>query len=179
MKKRILAVLALLCLVLMAAYWPGKEKDAFGTADIKAAEEVSRSETEVLAANIQLTAVNGQRTTLQNLYNQKPVCLFFWAPWNGESQKELAALQAVYPQYRQKIQFVPVVLEGDQDQAQAFYQQTACPLPLYMVSPEAADDENVSSLPHLFFICRGGRISEQTTEILTEKQLEYALAAIR
>lgn len=178
MKKWILALLALICLVLMVLFWPGKEKDAFSTDEITAASDISRAETEVLAANIQLTTAAGEDVTLQQLYNRKPVCLFFWAPWQADSQQVLANLAEAYAAYGQQIYFVPVVFPNELGEGAALYEKKGYSLPLYQASASAADAENVSSMPHIFFIARGGRIIQQEKKAVTKKQLAYALAKL-
>lgn len=76
-KTKILSLVAAVCVVLSLFFWPEKEPDAYSSATIEAAEEVSRAETEMLAPDERLYGSNGE-VRLQNLYNEKPVCLFFW-----------------------------------------------------------------------------------------------------
>ena len=46
---------------------------------------------------------------LQDLYNQKPVCLFFWAVWSDDSLKNLALLEEMYQKYGADVTFVAVL----------------------------------------------------------------------
>ncbi len=91
-KTKILVGLACICLILTAFFWPGKEEDAYSSGVVREAEEISERETEMLAPDEVLLSPNGD-IRLQTLYNQKPVCLFFWASWSGDSLRQLAILE--------------------------------------------------------------------------------------
>ena len=54
-KTKILSLLAAVCVVLSPSFWL-KEPDAYSSATIEAAEEVSRAETEMLAPDDAFTA---------------------------------------------------------------------------------------------------------------------------
>ena len=58
-KNKVLAVLAVVLCLLMICFWTGKDENAVSTEDVKAAEEVSQKETEVLAHNAALETIDG------------------------------------------------------------------------------------------------------------------------
>ena len=107
-KTKVLVCLAAVCVVLSLFFWPEKEPDAYSSATIEAAEEVSRAETEMLAPDERLYGEDGD-VRLQDLYNQKPVCLFFWAVWSDDSLKNLALLEEMYQKYGADVTFVAVL----------------------------------------------------------------------
>ena len=58
-KTKVLVCLAAVCVVLSLFFWPEKEPDAYSSATIEAAEEVSRAETEMLAPDERLYGEDG------------------------------------------------------------------------------------------------------------------------
>ena len=56
-KNKVLAVLAVVFCLLMICFWTGKDENAVSTEDVKAAEDVSQKETEVLAHNAALKTI--------------------------------------------------------------------------------------------------------------------------
>lgn len=57
--------------------------------------DLIRSETEVLAPDILLKTRSGEIVRLRTLYNEKPVCLYFWHPWTEYSKEGLDTLEDV------------------------------------------------------------------------------------
>ena len=87
--------LAFICLVLLFAWWPGKDPARIDMEGRKDTADLIRSETEVLAPDILLKTRSGEIVRLRTLYNEKPVCLYFWHPWTEYSKEGLNTLEAV------------------------------------------------------------------------------------
>ena len=82
LKKKIVVLLTLLCIGLTIGYLPEPYPHVLTKEEIKEAESVSRSQTEVLAPNVSLIDQAGHTVSMQSLYNKKPVLLYFWMSWS-------------------------------------------------------------------------------------------------
>mgnify|MGYP000113899168 CR=1 FL=1 len=128
-KTKILAGLACICLILTVFFWPGKEEDAYSSDVVREAEDVSERETEMLAPDEVLQAPDGRDIRLQALYNQKPVCLFFWASWSSDSLRQLAILEKACAQYGQDVYFVTIPVGPDTADSRAISTSRDMPCP--------------------------------------------------
>ena len=88
-KTKVLVCLAAVCVVLSLFFWPEKEPDAYSSATIEAAEEVSRAETEMLAPDERLYGEDGD-VRLQDLYNQKTGLSLFLGRLERRQPEELS-----------------------------------------------------------------------------------------
>lgn len=174
MKTKILAGLACICLILTAFFWPGKEEDAYSSEAIKEAEEVTDAETEMLAPDEVLQATKGD-IRLQALYNQKPVCLFFWASWSEDSLRQLAVLESVYPQYGQDLYFVTIPVGPDLQASRSYVSQKGYALPVYGSQKQMLNEYGVHQVPLLIFIARGGQMTRPFDAVLDQRQVRYEI----
>lgn len=114
LKKKIVVLLTLLCIGLTIGYLPEPYPHVLTKEEIKEAESVSRSQTEVLAPNVSLIDQAGHTVSMQSLYNKKPVLLYFWMSWSDMAAKELPVLDDMYRQQGRDVYFVIVCLDrGD------------------------------------------------------------------
>ncbi|MGN0945676.1 MAG: TlpA family protein disulfide reductase [Megasphaera sp.] len=176
-KTRILAGLACICLILTAFFWPGKEEDAYSSDVVREAEEVSERETEMMAPDEVLQAPDGD-IRLQALYNQKPVCLFFWASWSGDSLRQLAILEKACDQYGQDVYFVTIPVGPDTAESQAYVRQQGYSLPVYGAQEQMLREYGVHQVPQLIFIARGGQMTRPFNTVLNERQVTYEIKKI-
>lgn len=177
-KTKILSLLAAVCVVLSLFFWPEKEPDAYSSATIEAAEEVSRTETEMLAPDERLYGPDGA-VRLQSLYNEKPACLFFWAVWSEDSLKNLAVMEEMYQKYGQDISFVAVPVGPDADKGAEYCRKEGYEIPVYKGEGQLFRDYSISNVPQVIFIARGGQMSRPYDGLVTRRQIEYALAKIQ
>lgn len=177
-KTKILAFLAAVCVVLSLFFWPEKEPDAYSSATIDAAEEVSRADTEMLAPDERLYGPKG-KVRLQTLYNQKPVCLFFWAVWSDDSLKNLAVMEEMYQKYGQDISFVAVPTGPDAEKGAAYCLKKGYDLPVYGGDGQFFRDYGITDVPQVIFIARGGQMSFPYRGVLTARQMEVELEKIK
>lgn len=177
-KTKILSLLAAVCVVISLFYWPAEEPDAYSSATIEAAEEVSRAETEMLAPDESLYSRDGE-VRLQDLYNQKPVCLFFWAVWSDDSLKNLAVMEEMYQKYGQDISFVTVPVGPDAEKGAAYCREEGYEIPVYKGAGQVFRDYGIFDVPQAIFIARGGQMSRPYRGILNRRQVETALAKIQ
>lgn len=108
LKKKIVVLLTLLCIGLTIGYLPEPYPHVLTKEEIKEAESVSRSQTEVLAPNVSLIDQAGHTVSMQSLYNKKPVLLYFWMSWSDMAAKELPVLDDMYRQQGRDVYFVIV-----------------------------------------------------------------------
>ena len=177
-KTKVLVCLAAVCVVLSLFFWPEKEPDAYSSATIEAAEEVSRAETEMLAPDERLYGEDGD-VRLQDLYNQKPVCLFFWAVWSDDSLKNLALLEEMYQKYGADVTFVAVPTGPDADKGAAYCRKKGYGIPVYGGDGQLFRDYGIADVPQVIFIARGGQMSFPYRGVLTERQMEVELEKIK
>ncbi len=176
-KNRILAVLAGTLCLLMIWFWTGKDENAFSSEEIKQAERISQVETEVLAPDAEMETIDGQNVQMQDLYNKKPVYVFFWMPWSDESKKQLPIIESLYKKYGKQVYFVIVSLGSTKKDAQQFYHQSTYTMPFYTAAMTMASDYNVYEVPLSMIIATGGTIKSRQEGILTEKELEYLIVS--
>ncbi|WP_296911930.1 thioredoxin-like domain-containing protein [uncultured Megasphaera sp.] len=173
-KTRILAGLACICLILTVFFWPGKEEDAYSSDVVREAEEVSDREMEMLAPDEVLQAPDGE-IRLQALYNQKPVCLFFWASWSGDSLRQLAILEKAHGQYGQAVYFVTIPVGPDVADSLAYIHQQGYALPVYGARKQMINEYGVHQVPQLIFIACGGQMTRPFDTVLNERQVTYEI----
>lgn len=64
------------------------------------------------APGVSITTVDGKSIVLSELTKQKkPVLLYFWATWCPYCKRDLAVLDKVYPNYRDKVKIVAIDLD--------------------------------------------------------------------
>ena len=176
LKKKIVVLLTLLCIGLTIVYLPEPYPHVLTKEEIKEAESVSRSQTEVLAPNVSLIDQAGHTVSMQSLYNKKPVLLYFWMSWSDMAAKELPVLDDMYRQQGRDVYFVIVCLDRGDAARQRIESGWSYDMPLYFASMETAGTYNVYEVPQWIMIDRGGTIREKRTGSLDQQQLEYALA---
>ncbi|WP_158570614.1 TlpA disulfide reductase family protein [Megasphaera sp. AM44-1BH] len=176
LKKKIVVLLTLLCIGLTIGYLPEPYPHVLTKEEIKEAESVSRSQTEVLAPNVSLIDQAGHTVSMQSLYNKKPVLLYFWMSWSDMAAKELPVLDDMYRQQGRNVYFVIVCLDRGDAARQRIESGWSYDMPLYFASMETAGTYNVYEVPQWIMIDRGGTIREKRTGSLDQQQLEYALA---
>ena len=176
LKKKIVVLLTLLCIGLTIGYLPEPYPHVLTKEEIKEAESVSRSQTEVLAPNVSLIDQAGHTVSMQSLYNKKPVLLYFWMSWSDMAAKELPVLDDMYRQQGRDVYFVIVCLDRGDAARQRIESGWCYDMPLYFASMETAGTYNVYEVPQWIMIDRGGTIQEKRTGSLDQQQLEYALA---
>ena len=158
LKKKIVVLLTLLCIGLTIGYLPEPYPHVLTKEEIKEAESVSRSQTEVLAPNVSLIDQAGHTVSMQSLYNKKPVLLYFWMSWSDMAAKELPVLDDMYRQQGRDVYFVIVCLDRGDAARQRIESGWSYDMPLYFASMETAGTYNVYEVPQWIMIDRGGTI---------------------
>lgn len=172
-KNKIIAALAVACAAYFVAFWMGTEKEATLEAYEKAAEEAMIADTEILAHNGHIRAMDGQDTEIRDLYNDKPVLIYFWMPWSDDSKEGMPVLENIYRRYGDDIHVVALSFGSTAEEARSFYLQHAYAMPFYTGALSVADDYNVYEVPQCVMIRKGGAISDRTAGLPDERSLAY------
>lgn len=175
-KNKILLGIALLCVLGMVCLWTGKDEQIAKKEDIKIAEEVSLRETEVLAHNAAMETIDGRAVAMRDLYNKKPVYVFFWMPWSDDSKKQLPAIEEAYLEWGRDVYFVIVSVGSTQREARAFFQASSYTMPFYTAALAMARDYNVYEVPQSIIIGKGGTIKKRHIGVMTQHELAYFIA---
>lgn len=175
MKHKILAGLTVICLILIACFWPGKDENIAKEADKKEAQAITQAETESLAQNMILYDQSGKAHQIKDLYNKKPIYLLFWMPWSELNEQQLAELEKVYHQYGRQVYFVILSLGTDDKNVQSFLAAHHYDLPFYTTDIKNASVYNISEVPVSIMIGHYGQIKERRQGYLDSKKLSYMI----
>lgn len=64
-----------------------------------------------LAPDFTVNTVDGKTIKLSELTNDKPTVLYFFATWCPNCAQDLAAVKEVYPQYKDKVNFLAIDMD--------------------------------------------------------------------
>lgn len=172
-KNKIIVVLAVACTAYFVSFWMGTERDVALKAYEKAAEEAMIADTEILAHNGHIRSMDGQDTEIRDLYNDKPVLIYFWMPWSDDSKNGMAVLENIYRRYGDDIHVVVLSFGSTAEEARDFYSQHAYSMPFYTGALVVADDYNVYEVPQCVMIRKGGAIADRIVGLPDERSLAY------
>lgn len=175
-KNKIIAVLAVGCLVYFFSFWWGTERDVTRQAYEKAAEEARIADTEILAHNGHICRMDGLEEEIRDLYNDKAVLIYFWMPWSDDSKRGLPVLDELYRTYGSRVHFVVLSLGSTEQEAREYYLQHAYAVPFYTGSLSVADDYNIYEVPQCIMIRRGGAIADRRVGLPVKREWEYMIA---
>lgn len=106
----------------------------------------------------------------------KPVYLNFWATWCPPCVRELPHIQAKYEQYKDKIHFLAISLDGEQAAPAAFIPSKGYTFPVgYGNEREISRAYNVEAIPLSYIIDTNGVIKAKTMGSMDEADLERFL----
>lgn len=63
------------------------------------------------APDFTIKTIDSRTVSLQQLTSEKPTLLYFWATWCPYCKRDLAAASKVYPQYKDKVNFLAIDLD--------------------------------------------------------------------
>ena len=119
------------------------------------------------APDFQLETLTGERISLRELAG-KPVVLNFWSTWCEPCKLEHELLQRASQHYGERVQFLGVVYEDD-DEAARSYLATRANLYPQLTDPgsRTALDYGISGVPESFFITPDGRVLHKQAGVVT------------
>ncbi|MEO7993272.1 MAG: TlpA disulfide reductase family protein [bacterium] len=122
--------------------------------------------------------VTSVRLTSKDLYGKKLVLISFWATWCGPCVKEAPALNELYRDYKDQVQFIGIsqdrskTVQADMQAVANFVEAHALDYPMAMDSDGKYGDRfKVSSIPKLVFIDLKGNIVKEVIGFDTAEQL--------
>ena len=114
----------------------------------------------------------GRTLNLSDL-RDKPVFINFWATWCPPCVKELPHIQAKYEEYKDKINFVAISLDGEQDAPAQFIPAKGYTFPVgYGNEREISRAYNVEAIPMSFIIDTNGVVKAKIMGSMDEAALE-------
>ena len=103
----------------------------------------------------------------------KPVFINFWATWCPPCVKELPHIQAKYEEYKDKINFVAISLDSEQDAPAQFIPAKGYTFPVgYGNEREISRAYNVEAIPMSFIIDTNGVVKAKIVGSMDEAALE-------
>ena len=106
----------------------------------------------------------------------KPVYLNFWATWCPPCVKELPHIQAKYEQYKDRINFVAISLDGEQEAPAQFISSKGYTFTIgYGNEREISRAYNVEAIPMSFIIDTNGVVKAKIVGSMDEADLERFL----
>lgn len=130
----------------------------------------------VAAPDLAFTDLATGRTLKLSDLRDKPVYLNFWATWCPPCVKELPHIQAKYEQYKDKINFVAISLDGEQEAPAQFIPSRGYTFPVgYGNEREISRAYNVEAIPMSFIIDTNGVVKAKIVGSMDEADLERFL----
>ena len=116
--------------------------------------------------------VTGKVMNLSDL-RDKPVYLNFWATWCPPCVRELPHIQAKYEQYKDKIHFLAISLDGEQAAPAEFIPAKGYTFPVgYGNEREISRAYNVEAIPMSFIIDTNGVVKAKIVGSMDEADSE-------
>ena len=119
--------------------------------------------------------VTGKTTKLSDL-RDKPVYLNFWATWCPPCVKELPHIQAKYEQYKDRIHFLAISVDSEQEAPAQFISSKGYTFSVgYGNEREISRAYNIEAIPASYIIGTDGTIKAQIVGSMDEADLERFL----
>lgn len=119
--------------------------------------------------------VTGKTTKLSDL-RDKPVYLNFWATWCPPCVKELTHIQAKYEQYKDRIHFLAISVDSEQEAPAQFISSKGYTFTVgYGNEREISRAYNIEAIPASYIIGTDGTIKAQIVGSMDEADLESFL----
>ena len=119
--------------------------------------------------------VTGKTTKLSDL-RDKPVYLNFWATWCPPCVKELPHIQAKYEQYKDRIHFLAISVDSEQEAPAQFISSKGYTFTVgYGNEREISRAYSIEAIPASYIIGTDGTIKAQIVGSMDEADLERFL----
>ena len=182
MKKILTSFLAALSIVTISAFDTSLSTNTSSlqtkqnTLTIMSKAEAAEISEGVTAPDFTFTDLaTGKVVNLSDL-RDKPVYLNFWATWCPPCVRELPHIQTKYEQYKDKIHFLAISLDGEQAAPAEFIPAKGYTFPVgYGNEREISRAYNVEAIPLSFIIDTNGVIKAKTMGSMDEADLERFL----
>ena len=129
------------------------------------------------APQIRLTELNGNPIELSSLKG-KPVFMNFWATWCPPCVAEMPFINELYPEYKDKVQFVMVSVDDSKDKNKVvkFIADKGFTFPVYTAEQaDIAKAYNIQGIPTTYIINAKGNIKKVHVGGMTKQELKTLL----
>ncbi|MGE1062510.1 TlpA disulfide reductase family protein [Megasphaera paucivorans] len=131
------------------------------------------------APNLQLKTLDGKKTSVKQLYQDKPVYLNFWASWCPPCVQEMPHIEHLQKEYGSKLHFVAVTVDENPSDAAYFIKKNSITMPVYTGDLKAITQQyGVSAIPVSIIIDTNGKIIAKRVGGMDEQELKEFLAPV-
>lgn len=168
MKKIIIGLVALVVVVAAGVFTyvkpsPGPDKMAQATA----------SEQKTAPSLVLTRFADGKETNLSNFVGKKPIYLNFWATWCPPCVREMPFMEELYPQYKDKLEFLVVSVDNKKSDVDAFLKKTGYQMPIYTTDNDAAGKAfGIQGIPASLLISPEGKIVKFHVGSMSKEEME-------
>lgn len=161
MDKKIIFALSLFFIVFV--YGCAKGSGQIGTANVQGqavAGDVGINRGNI-APDFTVKTIDGKTVSLSQLSKDKPTVLYFFATWCPNCARDLGAVSSVYPQYKDKVNFLAIDLDQRESEAQIASYRKRMNLPNIDFAAAKRDvlaNYNVAYTTTKYFIGKDGTI---------------------
>lgn len=126
------------------------------------------------APSLALTSfADGKETNLSNLIGKKPIYLNFWATWCPPCVREMPFMNELYPQYKDKLEFLVVSVDSKKADVDSFMKKTGYQLPIYTTDNDAAGKAfGIQGIPTSILISPEGKIVKFHVGSMSKEEME-------
>lgn len=108
--------------------------------------------------NIQLKGINAPDTNLKELKGNKLVFLNFWGTWCPPCREEWPTIEKLYVARKDKIDFVLIAMQDQQEDVVAFMEKNGYTAPVYIAESPITAHVLPKVFPTTFLLDKNGRI---------------------
>lgn len=172
-RKLSFVVMAAIVLVLgLAGCGNAKNPAAEGKANASASVVVAQGKE---APDFTVTMLDGSQVKLSSLRG-KPVFLNFWATWCPPCVGEMPHFEALYPQYKDKINFLAVSIDSDSSAPKKFASSKGFTFPIaHDGQKNIAGMYSIEAIPTSFLLDKDGKIIASHLGGMSENELQNFL----
>ena len=155
MKKNIIYII-LIAVIGVIAFVPGVKDSLrdvfFPIATIENAVHINDEDYDV-----DLKGINTASTNLKN-FKGKPVFLNFWGTWCPPCRKEWPSIQKLYDLKKDKLDFVLIAMEDQEEDVKKFLKDNNYNVPVYIAQSPISNSILPKAFPTTFLVDKSGRI---------------------
>lgn len=127
--------------------------------------------TPIKAADFELKLFDGKTIRLSDFEGKKPVVINFWASWCGPCREEAPTLAKVSKTYSNKVEFLGIVINDSQANAEAFMKEFGIDYDNGLDTSKIGDAYGITGIPETFWIDKDGQVVDRWIGAIDEANL--------